>query len=248
MRQLLDAGGWRRFASRSATRGHPRPFGGGRSSVAAASDPQGDGDRLTCVFVDPRCFRLDEGRLVMETFANRRACQVGIAVDARRAFSAILAGGPTPEPAQDHRPRFVEVFTRRPANSSRRSGWAGHDLSRRHRMAAPKTKKAITIKSHPTSAAARDARLNCLRALSELSRTRCARLVCGTRPAARHRSTGPFPGPAWRAHPRRGKRDLPAPCAARPMRSHRGAAQHHRSGQQSRPVRADRRPSPVSCR
>ena len=59
--------------------------GGVDSSVAAALIHKAIGDRLTCVFVDHGLLRLDEGRLVMEMFANRLHVKV-IAVDASEQF------------------------------------------------------------------------------------------------------------------------------------------------------------------
>src|SRR5665213_3230200 len=61
------------------------------SSVAAALIHKAIGDQLTCVFVDHGLLRLDEGRLVMEMFADRLHVKV-IAVDASEQFLGHLAG------------------------------------------------------------------------------------------------------------------------------------------------------------
>ena len=98
--------------------------GGVDSSVAAALIHKAIGDRLTCVFVDHGLLRLDEGRLVMEMFAEHRHMKV-IAVDAseqlpRPARRRRRSRGQ----AQDHRQRVRRgVHARGGASSSRRSGW-----------------------------------------------------------------------------------------------------------------------------
>src|SRR5215213_6346876 len=65
--------------------------GGVDSSVAAALIHKAIGDQLTCVFVDHGLLRLDEGRLVMEMFADRLPARV-IAIDASAQFLGQLAG------------------------------------------------------------------------------------------------------------------------------------------------------------
>jgi GMP synthase (glutamine-hydrolysing) len=123
--------------------------GGVDSSVAAALIHKAIGDRLTCVFVDHGLLRLDEGRLVMEMFANRLNVKV-IAVDASGQFLGQLAGVSDPEAKRKIIGReFVEVFTREAAKLKQAKWLAqGTIYPDVIESGGAKTKKAITIKSH----------------------------------------------------------------------------------------------------
>ena len=84
--------------------------GGVDSSVAAALIHKAIGDRLTCVFVDHGLLRLDEGKQVMETFAQNMGVRI-IHVDATEQFMGKLAGVSDPEAKRKIIGReFVEVF------------------------------------------------------------------------------------------------------------------------------------------
>ncbi|MFZ6656167.1 glutamine-hydrolyzing GMP synthase [Undibacterium sp. TJN19] len=84
--------------------------GGVDSSVAAALIHRAIGDQLTCVFVDHGLLRLDEGKMVMEMFANNLGVKV-IHVDASTQFMGHLAGVTDPEAKRKIIGReFVEVF------------------------------------------------------------------------------------------------------------------------------------------
>jgi GMP synthase (glutamine-hydrolysing) len=123
--------------------------GGVDSSVAAALVHKAIGDRLTCVFVDHGLLRLDEGRMVMEMFANRLHVKV-IAVDASEQFLGHLAGVSDPEAKRKIIGReFVEVFTREAAKL-RQAKWLAQGTIYPDviESGGAKTKKAITIKSH----------------------------------------------------------------------------------------------------
>ena len=101
---------WPASASRSATT---------KSSWAcpAAWIPRGRGlihkaigDKLTCVFVDHGLLRLDEGKQVMQTFAENMGVKI-IHIDATARFMGKLSGVADPEAKRKIIGReFVEVF------------------------------------------------------------------------------------------------------------------------------------------
>src|SRR5690606_40414172 len=70
--------------------------GGVDSSVAAALIHKAIGDQLTCVFVDHGLLRLDEGKQVMQTFAENMGVRI-VHVDASEQFMSKLAGVSDPE-------------------------------------------------------------------------------------------------------------------------------------------------------
>jgi len=123
--------------------------GGVDSSVAAALIHQAIGDRLTCVFVDHGLLRLDEARMVMEMFADRRHIRV-IAVDANERFLSRLAGVADPEQKRKIiGAEFVEVFTRE-AGKLKQAKWLAQGTIYPDviESGGANTKKATTIKSH----------------------------------------------------------------------------------------------------
>jgi GMP synthase (glutamine-hydrolysing) len=123
--------------------------GGVDSSVAAALIHKAIGDQLTCVFVDHGLLRLDEGRLVMEMFADRLHARV-IAVDASEQFLGHLAGVADPEAKRKIIGReFVEVFTRE-AGKLKQAKWLAQGTIYPDviESGGAKTKKAQSIKSH----------------------------------------------------------------------------------------------------
>ncbi len=123
--------------------------GGVDSSVAAALIHKAIGDRLTCVFVDHGLLRLDEGRLVMEMFADRKHIKV-IAVDASERFLGQLAGVTDPEAKRKIiGSEFVDVF-RREAGKLKQAKWLAQGTIYPDviESGGAKSKKAISIKSH----------------------------------------------------------------------------------------------------
>ena len=123
--------------------------GGVDSSVAAALIHKAIGDQLTCVFVDHGLLRLDEGRQVMQTFAEQMHVKV-IGVDASDAFLGCLAGVTDPEAKRKIIGReFVEVFTKEAAKLKQAKWLAqGTIYPDVVESGGAKTKKATTIKSH----------------------------------------------------------------------------------------------------
>ena len=123
--------------------------GGVDSSVAAALIHRAIGDQLTCVFVDHRLLRLDEGKLVMEMFAGRLHAKV-IAVDASEQFLGHLKGVSDPEAKRKIIGReFVEVFQAE-AKKLKSAKWLAQGTIYPDviESGGAKTKKATTIKSH----------------------------------------------------------------------------------------------------
>ena len=123
--------------------------GGVDSSVAAALLHRAIGDQLTCVFVDNGLLRLNEGKQVMETFANNLGVHV-IHVDASVEFMKHLEGVADPEQKRRIIGReFVEVFQREAARLPQAKWLAqGTIYPDVIESAGAKTKKAHTIKSH----------------------------------------------------------------------------------------------------
>jgi GMP synthase (glutamine-hydrolysing) len=123
--------------------------GGVDSSVAAALIHRAIGDQLTCVFVDHGLLRLDEGKMVMEMFAQNLGVKV-VHVDAASDFMGKLAGETDPEKKRKIiGAEFVEVFQREAKNLSNARWLAqGTIYPDVIESAGAKTKKAHTIKSH----------------------------------------------------------------------------------------------------
>ena len=123
--------------------------GGVDSSVAAALIHKAIGPQLTCVFVDHGLLRVDEGKQVMETFAQHLGVKV-IHVDASEEFLGKLAGVVDPEAKRKIIGKeFVEVFQRESAKI-RNAKWLAQGTIYPDviESAGAKTKKATTIKSH----------------------------------------------------------------------------------------------------
>jgi len=123
--------------------------GGVDSSVAAALIHKAIGDRLTCVFVDHGLLRLDEGKQVMETFAQNMGVRI-IHVDATEQFMGKLAGVSDPEAKRKIIGReFVEVFQAE-AGKLKQAKWLAQGTIYPDviESAGAKTGKAVAIKSH----------------------------------------------------------------------------------------------------
>jgi GMP synthase (glutamine-hydrolysing) len=104
---------------------------------------------LTCVFVDHGLLRLDEGKMVMEMFAQNLGVKV-VHVDAATDFMGKLAGETDPEKKRKIiGAEFVEVFQRE-AKKLSNARWLAQGTIYPDviESAGAKTKKAHTIKSH----------------------------------------------------------------------------------------------------
>jgi len=122
--------------------------GGVDSSVAAALIHRAIGDQLTCVFVDHGLLRLDEGKMVMEMFAQNLGVKV-IHVDATDQFMGHLAGVTDPEQKRKIIGReFVEVFQVESAKIKNAKWLAQGTIYPDVIESAGKGKKGHTIKSH----------------------------------------------------------------------------------------------------
>ncbi len=122
--------------------------GGVDSSVAAALIHRAIGDQLTCVFVDHGLLRLDEGKMVMEMFAENLGVNV-IRIDAVDQFMGHLAGVSDPEAKRKIIGReFVEVFQVEAAKRKNAKWLAQGTIYPDVIESAGKGKKGHTIKSH----------------------------------------------------------------------------------------------------
>ena len=123
--------------------------GGVDSSVAAALIHRAIGDQLTCVFVDHGLLRLDEGKNVMQMFAQNLGVKV-VYVDASAQFMAKLAGVTDPEQKRKIiGAEFVEVFDAEEKKLTQAKWLAqGTIYPDVIESAGAKTKKAHAIKSH----------------------------------------------------------------------------------------------------
>ena len=123
--------------------------GGVDSSVAAALIHRAIGDQLTCVFVDHGLLRLDEGKNVMQMFAQNLGVKV-VHVDASEQFMAKLAGVTDPEQKRKIiGAEFVEVFDAEEKKLTQAKWLAqGTIYPDVIESAGAKTKKAHAIKSH----------------------------------------------------------------------------------------------------
>ncbi|MGM8063003.1 glutamine-hydrolyzing GMP synthase [Vogesella indigofera] len=123
--------------------------GGVDSSVAAALIHRAIGDQLTCVFVDHGLLRLNEGKMVMEMFAQNLGVKV-IQVDATAQFMGKLAGESDPEKKRKIiGAEFVEVFQRESGKLVNAKWLAqGTIYPDVIESAGAKTGKAHAIKSH----------------------------------------------------------------------------------------------------
>jgi GMP synthase (glutamine-hydrolysing) len=123
--------------------------GGVDSSVAAALIHKAIGDRLTCVFVDHGLLRLDEGKQVMQTFAENMGVKI-IHVDATEQFMGKLAGVSDPEAKRKIIGKeFVEVFQTE-SGKLKQAKWLAQGTIYPDviESAGAKTGKAVAIKSH----------------------------------------------------------------------------------------------------
>lgn len=123
--------------------------GGVDSSVAAALIHRAIGDQLTCVFVDHGLLRLDEGKNVMQMFAQNLGVKV-VHVDASEQFMAKLAGVTDPEQKRKIiGAEFIEVFDVEEKKLTQAKWLAqGTIYPDVIESAGAKTKKAHAIKSH----------------------------------------------------------------------------------------------------
>ncbi|STQ90663.1 glutamine-hydrolyzing GMP synthase [Iodobacter fluviatilis] len=171
--------------------------GGVDSSVAAALIHRAIGTQLTCVFVDNGLLRLNEGKQVMDTFAEHLGVKV-IHVDASAQFMGHLAGVTDPEAKRKIIGReFVEVFqaesAKLPSAKWLAQGTIYPDVIE---SAGAKTGKAHTIKSHHNVGGLPETmKLSLLEPLRELFKDEVRELgvALGLAPELVYRH--PFPGP-----------------------------------------------------
>ena len=215
--------------------------GGVDSSVAAALIHKAIGDKLTCVFVDHGLLRLDEGKQVMQTFAENMGVKI-IHIDATAQFMGKLSGVADPEAKRKIIGReFVEVFQDQ-AGKQKSAKWLAQGTIYPDviESAGAKTGKATSIKSHHNVGGLPDTlNLKLLEPLRELFRTKSANWR-GPGPAAADGLPSSVPG-AWpgRADPGRGQARVRRTAASRRCDLHRRAAQHQGRGQRPDLVRAD---------
>jgi GMP synthase (glutamine-hydrolysing) len=171
--------------------------GGVDSSVAAALIHKAIGDQLTCVFVDHGLLRLDEGKQVMQTFAENMGVKI-IHVDATAQFMGKLSGVADPEAKRKIIGReFVEVFQEQ-AGKQKSAKWLAQGTIYPDviESAGAKTGKATSIKSHHTVGGLPDTlNLQLLEPLRELFKDEVRELgvALGLPPQMVYRH--PFPGP-----------------------------------------------------
>jgi GMP synthase (glutamine-hydrolysing) len=170
--------------------------GGVDSSVAAALIHRAIGDQLTCVFVDHGLLRLDEGKMVMEMFADHLGVKV-IQVDATDQFMHHLTGVTDPEAKRKIIGReFVEVFQVESAKVENAKWLAQGTIYPDVIESAGKGKKGHTIKSHHNVGGLPDTlNLKLLEPLRELFKdeVRALGVALGLPHAMVYRH--PFPGP-----------------------------------------------------
>ncbi|MCY1518433.1 GMP synthase [glutamine-hydrolyzing] [compost metagenome] len=171
--------------------------GGVDSSVAAALIHKAIGDQLTCVFVDHGLLRLDEGKQVMQTFAENMGVKI-IHIDATAQFMGKLAGVADPEAKRKIIGReFVEVFQDQ-AGKQKSAKWLAQGTIYPDviESAGAKTGKATSIKSHHNVGGLPDTlNLQLLEPLRELFKDEVRELgvALGLPPQMVYRH--PFPGP-----------------------------------------------------
>ena len=170
--------------------------GGVDSSVAAALIHRAIGDQLTCVFVDHGLLRLDEGKMVMDMFADNLGVKV-IHVDATAQFMGHLAGVADPEQKRKIIGReFVEVFQVESAKIKNAKWLAQGTIYPDVIESAGKGKKGHTIKSHHNVGGLPETlHLKLLEPLRELFKDEVRRLgvALGLPESMVYRH--PFPGP-----------------------------------------------------
>jgi len=171
--------------------------GGVDSSVVAALIHRAIGDQLTCVFVDHGLLRLDEGKQVMQTFAENMGVKI-VHVDASAQFMAKLADVADPEAKRKIIGKeFVEVFQAEAAKLDNvrwlAQGTIYPDVIE---SAASKTGKAVAIKSHHNVGGLPDTlRLKLLEPLRELFKDEVRELGVALGLPSEMVYRHPFPGP-----------------------------------------------------
>ena len=195
--------------------------GGVDSSVAAALIHKAIGDKLTCVFVDHGLLRLDEGKQVMQTFAENMGVKI-IHIDATAQFMGKLSGVADPEAKRKIIGReFVEVFQDQ-AGKQKSAKWLAQGTIYPDviESAGAKTGKATSIKSHHNVGGLPDTlNLKLLEPLRELFKDEVRELgvALGLPPQMVYRH--PFPVLAWACGSwARSSTSTPNCCVA-PMRS-----------------------------
>ena len=171
--------------------------GGVDSSVVAALMHKAIGKQLTCVFVDNGLLRLNEGDIVMETFAKHMGVKV-IRVNAEDRFLNKLAGVTDPEAKRKIIGNlFVEIFEEE-AEKLRNAVWLAQGTIYPDviESAASSTGSAHLIKSHHNvGGLPSEMRLKLIEPLRELFKDEVRRVGVdlGLEPSMVYRH--PFPGP-----------------------------------------------------
>lgn len=171
--------------------------GGVDSSVAAALIHKAIGKQLTCVFVDHGLLRLNEGRMVMDMFAQHLGLKV-IHVDASAEFMSQLQGVSDPEAKRKIiGSAFIDVFQRE-ANKLTSAKWLAQGTIYPDviESAAKGKNAAHTIKSHHNVGGLPDTmQLKLLEPLRSLFKDEVRELgiALGLSPELIYRH--PFPGP-----------------------------------------------------
>ena len=171
--------------------------GGVDSSVAAALIHKAIGDQLTCVFVDHGLLRLNEGKQVMETFAQHFGMNI-IHIDASEQFLGQLAGVTDPEAKRKIIGKeFVEIFQAEAAKHAQAKWLAqGTIYPDVIESAAAKSGKATGIKSHHNVGGLPDTlNLQLLEPLRELFKDEVRQLGLALGLPAEMVYRHPFPGP-----------------------------------------------------
>lgn len=171
--------------------------GGVDSSVAAALIHRAIGDQLTCVFVDHGLLRLNEGKQVMETFAQHFGMNI-IHVDATEQFMGKLAGVTDPEAKRKIIGKeFVEIFQSEASKQSNAKWLAqGTIYPDVIESAAAKSGKATGIKSHHNVGGLPETlNLKLLEPLRELFKDEVRKLGVALGLPADMVYRHPFPGP-----------------------------------------------------
>lgn len=121
--------------------------GGVDSSVVAALIHKAIGQQLTCVFVDTGLLRLDEGKKVMETFAQNMGINI-VKVEAESRFLNALAGEPNPEKKRKIIGElFIRIFEEEAAKLPE-AKWLAQGTIYPDILESMNTKDGVAIKSH----------------------------------------------------------------------------------------------------
>ena len=183
--------------------------GGVDSSVAAALIHRAIGDQLTCVFVDHGLLRLDEGKQVMQTFAENMGVKI-VHVDATSQFMGKLTGVADLEAKRKIIGReFVEVFQDEAGKLQAPNGWrkAPSTPTSSNRPAPRPARPPRSNRTTTSAACPIRSTCNCSSRCANCSRTKCANWAWPWACRRRWSTATRSPAPAWRAHPGRSQHE-----------------------------------------